>query len=134
MGSMLVVSLAIALTCGMLWTAGTSTWVAPPSPDSHGTLRGALADVTLVHGGRSGASLGISARRTNQEEEKNLVTISALQHAKDPSLTEEEVWERPFPKYVVGGGVFVFLLGLMGGGLQLALVGALAGAGMGLLL
>ncbi|CAE7230134.1 unnamed protein product [Symbiodinium sp. CCMP2456] len=43
-------------------------------------------------------------------------------------------WERPFPRYIVGGGIFLTIVGFFGGGPTLAAVWGLCGAGFGCLL
>lgn len=50
-----------------------------------------------------------------------------------PAKAAKKEWEAPFPKYIVGFGILLFLVGYIGGGSGLAIVFGISGAGFGAL-
>mmetsp|Transcript_89873 Transcript_89873/g.209314 ORF Transcript_89873/g.209314 Transcript_89873/m.209314 type:complete len:140 (-) Transcript_89873:85-504(-) len=99
---------------------GTIAWSAVAA------LGGALSEQLFVTAQRSALPLqAIGAPRST--------TATAVRAQKEdlPAKRVKKEWQRPFPKYIVGSGIFFTIVGLIGGGPQLAFVFGICGVGFG---
>mmetsp|Transcript_126304 Transcript_126304/g.178253 ORF Transcript_126304/g.178253 Transcript_126304/m.178253 type:complete len:151 (+) Transcript_126304:40-492(+) len=112
---------AVLLVAAASWVFGSSfLFIGPPASQS-------LPTVTQRGQSDRGSLVSRHAREVDEEEVLFNFRKPSKKKGFDPN------WKRPFPKYIVMGGVMMTFVGYLGGGPILSAVWGLCGAGFGCL-